>query len=78
MQKQGKVRKVTMSESVTIGAVTRKTGWECPRCHRCYAPWVEECKHCGGSITSGTFTVSGTATGTPVTIGAAQLKGPEY
>ena len=21
-------------------------GWECPRCHRCYAPEVKECPHC--------------------------------
>ena len=21
-------------------------GWECPRCHRCYAPHVDECKAC--------------------------------
>lgn len=22
-------------------------GWECPKCGRCYAVWVGECKHCG-------------------------------
>lgn len=22
------------------------TGWECPRCHRCYAPSVTECSRC--------------------------------
>ena len=22
------------------------TGWECPRCHRCYAPHVDECRAC--------------------------------
>ena len=22
-------------------------GWECPRCHRCYAPWVPDCETCG-------------------------------
>jgi hypothetical protein len=21
-------------------------GWECPRCHRCYAPSVKKCKEC--------------------------------
>lgn len=24
-------------------------GWECPRCHRCYAPSVTQCPHCGGT-----------------------------
>lgn len=23
-------------------------GWECPRCHRCYAPFVRECSNCVG------------------------------
>lgn len=23
-------------------------GWECPKCHRCYAPQLTECEHCGG------------------------------
>jgi hypothetical protein len=22
------------------------SGWECPKCHRCYAPFVPECKAC--------------------------------
>ena len=22
-------------------------GWECPKCGRVYAPWVEKCKYCG-------------------------------
>lgn len=22
-------------------------GWECPKCGRCFAPWVLECSHCG-------------------------------
>ena len=22
------------------------TGWECPRCHRCYAPFVQGCDTC--------------------------------
>lgn len=21
-------------------------GWECPRCHNCYAPFISECKNC--------------------------------
>lgn len=21
-------------------------GWECPRCHKCYAPFVRECDEC--------------------------------
>lgn len=21
-------------------------GWECPRCHTCYAPFVSQCNHC--------------------------------
>lgn len=21
-------------------------GWECPKCHKVYSPWVDECKHC--------------------------------
>ena len=24
-------------------------GWECPRCHRCYAPSITQCPHCGGN-----------------------------
>ncbi len=23
------------------------TGWACPKCGRCYAPHVDECRHCG-------------------------------
>ena len=22
------------------------TGWECPRCHATYAPWMASCTHC--------------------------------
>ena len=22
-------------------------GWECPKCGRCYAPWVPDCEVCG-------------------------------
>lgn len=25
---------------------SRRLGWECPRCHRCYAPTVERCPQC--------------------------------
>lgn len=25
-------------------------GWECPKCGRCYAPWVRECFENGGRI----------------------------
>jgi hypothetical protein len=25
-------------------------GWECPRCHRCYAPDVKECPHCPAEV----------------------------
>lgn len=28
-------------------------GWECPRCHRCYAPTVQRCEGCGGDGTTG-------------------------
>ena len=24
-----------------------ETGWECPRCHRAFAPHVDECSACG-------------------------------
>ena len=24
-------------------------GWECPRCHRVYAPWKDKCDYCGNS-----------------------------
>lgn len=25
-------------------------GWECPRCHRCYAPTVTECASCNAGV----------------------------
>lgn len=28
-------------------------GWECPRCHRCYAPSITQCPHCGGNYQGG-------------------------
>ncbi len=31
-----------------------ETGWKCPGCSRCYAPWVPKCDTCGG--VSGTIT----------------------
>lgn len=34
---------------------TDNTGWKCPGCERCYAPWVLKCDTCGG--TSETFVV---------------------
>lgn len=27
-------------------------GWECPRCHGAYAPWVAECVRCRPAATS--------------------------
>lgn len=27
-------------------------GWECPRCSRCYSPFVPACFHCGPGITT--------------------------
>lgn len=24
-------------------------GWACPKCGRCYAPWVSVCPQCGGN-----------------------------
>lgn len=29
------------------GPAHARTGWECPRCHRVYAPWVACCGTCG-------------------------------
>ena len=31
------------------------SGWSCPRCHRCFAPYVQECRYCNSSnvITTG-------------------------
>ena len=26
------------------------TGWKCPECGRCYAPWVRTCDTCGGRM----------------------------
>lgn len=35
------------------------TGWECPKCGRCYAPWVNSCDHCNGEVWGGiTATIS--------------------
>lgn len=28
-------------------------GWECPRCHRCYAPSITQCPFCGGHYQGG-------------------------
>lgn len=28
------------------------TGWECPKCHRCYAPTVTECATCNAGVTT--------------------------
>jgi len=28
-------------------AACHPSGWECPRCHRVYAPWVACCGTCG-------------------------------
>lgn len=33
------------------------TGWECPKCRRCYAPSIAMCAYCGEGTT---ITVSGT------------------
>lgn len=27
------------------------SGWECPRCHRCYQPSLRECPHCQPQLT---------------------------
>jgi hypothetical protein len=40
------------------------TGWECPRCHRCYGPFVSVCGACleeaqRKSIVTTTFTTYG-------------------
>lgn len=34
------------------------TGWKCPRCHCCYAPWISKCSECkteqnGGAPSAG-------------------------
>ena len=31
-------------------------GWMCPRCARCYGPFVQQCYACGPSVESGTGT----------------------
>lgn len=28
-------------------------GWECPKCGKCYAPHVDECKQCGNDAQKG-------------------------
>lgn len=28
---------------------TPNRGWECPTCHKCYAPWARKCDSCGES-----------------------------
>lgn len=39
---------------VPSGAVLgHPSGWECPRCHRVYAPWVACCGTCGPEDASG-------------------------
>ena len=32
-------------------------GWECPRCHSTYSPFVDRCSSCGPQITTGTGTI---------------------
>ena len=29
-----------------VESVKTQLGWECPRCHHTYAPWVDTCGHC--------------------------------
>ena len=29
------------------------SGWKCPGCGRCYAPWVAECRPCSPPTTTG-------------------------
>lgn len=31
-------------------------GWQCPRCNRCYSPFVQACSCCGPVTISGTST----------------------
>lgn len=35
-----------VSPSNHESAVRPRQGWECPRCHAVYAPWVIQCKGC--------------------------------
>lgn len=30
----------------TTAITFTEKGWECPRCHSTYAPWVWKCDHC--------------------------------
>ena len=35
--------------SIPEGMIGVNTGWRCPGCGTCYAPWVYECLRCAGS-----------------------------
>ena len=33
-------------------AASARQGWECPRCHRTYAPWFPRCDRCDVEVTA--------------------------
>ena len=47
-------------------------GWECPKCGRCYAPWVPDCEVCGK-----VGTVAGVTTSTSADAYVCTGPGPE-
>ena len=43
--------------SIPFANPTPQTGWQCPSCKRCYAPWVSMCNFCP-TVTGNTSTIS--------------------
>ena len=33
-------------------------GWECPKCGKCYAPFVKECESCNNTTTTTTIPIT--------------------
>ena len=44
---------------VEFGSAFSKVGWECPKCGRCYAPWLAQCASCvpQNTFTSGNISI---------------------
>lgn len=39
----------TKKQMKSQGVYMNNKGWECPKCSKCYAPHVDECKNCNNS-----------------------------
>lgn len=71
----------------TIFPDTTQQGWECPKCHTVYAPWMAQCTSCPQTIVSSTGTTmcihqypegQGTVTGGRLCIHCGQPEPPAF